>query len=53
MKAPGRKGQGRGGPTPAIPPALTNPTFAAALEALGCRSFPSVYDVAIETTRDA
>ena len=32
--------------------ALADPTFAEALEALGCRSFPSVYDVAIEVTRD-
>lgn len=33
--------------------ALADPTFSEALDALGCRSFPSVYDVAIEATRDA
>jgi heme-degrading monooxygenase HmoA len=33
--------------------ALADPTFAAALAALDCRSYPSLYDVAIEATRDA
>jgi hypothetical protein len=33
--------------------ALDDPTFAAALEALDCRSYPSLYEIVIEATRDA